>query len=52
MQLVYLLRWLGFMDDKREVVHPKLWDFVLYSSVALFVLILLTLSGVLDPTLK
>jgi len=52
MQLVYLLRWLGFMDEKREVVHPKVWNVALYSLGALFLLILFALSGVLDLTLK
>ena len=51
MVLVSLLRWLGFMDEKHEV-RPKVWNFAFYSLAALALLILLALTGVLDPVLR
>jgi hypothetical protein len=39
------------MDNKREV-GPKVWNFAIYSVAALSVLIVVTLTGVLDPVLR
>lgn len=51
MALVYLLRWLGFMDNKK-VVRPSVWNFALYVIVASSLFILLLTTGVLDPALR
>jgi hypothetical protein len=48
MLLVYLLAWLGIIDKKHTVVRKGVWNFALYSLLALLVFIVLALTGVLD----
>lgn len=48
MLLIYLLQWLGLIDKKHTVVRRGVWNFALYSLLALAVFFLLALTGVLD----
>jgi hypothetical protein len=48
MLLVYLLKWLGIVDEKHTTVRPGVAKFALYSLAALALFTILALSGILD----